>query len=163
MCNLRTYVLCLGLVLTVCGCAPPPPAGPPTTATGNGGSLPTGVTYNVAVNPVGPPKWTYTVTGTSTSPFGVLFNSVQVHSVSDISKCAVTVLPTPSSAHVVFSPASTDLTITSQPTTPATWWSAITFSLECDKSNGNVHLFFIQRTSSGQNVGVVVGPIAGPV
>jgi hypothetical protein len=150
------------LLLVIYGCGPPPPAAPPTTASGTGGTAATGVTYSVTVNPVGPTKWTYTVTGTSTSPFGLSFNSVQVHSLGDISRCAVTALPTPSSAHVFFSPAATDLTITSQPTTPATWWTAITFTLECDKSNGNVHLFFIQGTAGGANTGVVVGPIAGP-
>jgi hypothetical protein len=161
MSNLRHYALCF--ILALYGCAPPPPpVVPPTTATGSGGSSATGVTYTVVVNPVGPPKWTYTVTGKSTSPFGIQFNSVQVHALSDISKCDVSAFPIPSSAHVVFRPAKTDVTITSQPTTPAAWWTGITFSLECDKTNGNVHLFFIQGTQTGQNVGVVVGPIAGP-
>jgi hypothetical protein len=166
MMNFTRSVL-LPVLLIMWGCSPPPPPPPPpvppATATGKGGTLATGVTYSVTVNPVGPTKWTYKVTGSSTSPFQVSFNSVQVHSLGDISRCSVTALPTPSSAFVSFSPASTDLTITSQPTVPATWWTAIEFTLECDKANGNVHLFFIQGTnSSGQVAGVVVGPIAGP-
>jgi hypothetical protein len=116
----------------------------------------------VTVNPVGPLKWTYTV---SAGPV-TIFTAVQVHSTSDLSKCKVdSALPKPSSTFDVSRPAPTDLTI-STPTGSSRYWVGITFTLECDLQNGTVTLFFITGSTviagGPTATGIVVGPVAGP-
>ena len=105
------------------------------------------------MGPVGPQKWTYSVTGTG-------IRSIQLHSSSDQLQHATTTVVTktpPATAATISTPAPTDFLISSG--TDPNGWATIKFTVDVDLINGNC-LIRIKDTG-GQSV--LIDPIAGPV
>ena len=139
------------------------PAGPPTSATGSAKG--SGANYTVTVSPVGPMRWSYTVNGTANGA-PAAFDSVQVHSESDISKCGIFLSdPDPASeltqSHPTPGDVRGDFAAAANTPTGTKGWSVATFTLECDMKNGSV-TFLIDDAGGNGPEQVSVGPLAGP-
>ncbi|MHC4953996.1 MAG: hypothetical protein ACYTGZ_08900 [Planctomycetota bacterium] len=133
------------LILFMGGCQ----AAPPTTGSGTIGTT----TFKVKVNPVGPQKWTYVVTGTG-------IQSVQLHSSSDQLRHATTTVGAqtpPTTRPTISNPAPTDVLISAPAGTNG--WASIRFSVDVDLTNGKCIIRI--KDTAGQSV--LIDPIAGPV
>jgi hypothetical protein len=132
--RLAVFVLLALVGLLMTACPTPVPASVATTASGGN--------FTVTVNPVGPPKWTYTVKTTGSSNI----NFIEIIAPINIKDCKVTVPTGWTQAGNVLS------TNTASATT-------VTYSLECDKTNGPTYVKVNDVAGSGPNS---LGPVAGP-
>jgi hypothetical protein len=103
-----------------------------------------GGSFSVTVNPVGPPKWTYSLATTGSSNI----NAIELESAIDPADCTLTPPATPAA----WATSGLRMTDAAGSTNPK-------FSVECDKTNGPVYIKV--RDVSG-TVDTTLGPVAGP-
>lgn len=168
---------CFGVLagLMVAACPPQPPRptpGPMSASTAPPGAV---FAYSVAVNAVGPPRWTYTLKALFGPASPGDFSAVEIHSLCKISGQSVKVLlevqgpaalggavGTNPPGFTISQPAPTDVRIDSK-SAPTAGWSTLVISIEADCQNGAVHFIFDEGlTAATTPPRTVVGPVAGP-